>query len=239
MNQLLNNYLSACLHPWLIHDLLNQKRKQKYVKRETPALEIVGAETSASQKVSEKVSEQGEKVGVTFHEAMSISWIFAIFHATYLLIGITMGLNSNEWAGEELAEMMSSASAGIMAYSIFSLLLNVVLFPLYFWLYGRFWINLLKVGTNIFEKIEDEDEVDTRCEEVVAHSFTSYTFLVIPIIGDFLHKLTFFIYLYAGLRRNLGLNLFQAILILLFPLILILLLFFLMLMSFGLMVATF
>ncbi len=234
MNELLNNYLHACLHPWLTHDLLNLRRKQRNVRRETPALEIVGEDTLVAQ----RVKSEEEKVGVTFHEAMSISWIFAIFHATYLLIGMTMGLNSNEWAGEEFAGMMNSASAGIMAYSVFSLLLNVVLFPLYFWLYGRFWINLLKICTNVFEKIEDEEEVESRCEEVVAQSLTSYTFLVIPIIGDFLHKLSFLIFLYAGLRRNLGLNLFQSITILLCPLLLILLLIFLMFMSFALMIAT-
>ena len=143
MNEILNSYINACLHPWLTHDLLNLRRKQNKIKRETPALEIVGEETP-SERVA-PVEERVDKVGVTFQESMSISWIFSIFHATYSLIGITMGLNSVDWAQEELSYVMDNASAGLMAYSIFSLLLNVVLFPLYFWLYGRFWINILKV----------------------------------------------------------------------------------------------
>ena len=169
---------------------------------------------------------------------MSVSWIFIIFHATYSLIGITIGLNSTHCAQEELSYVMSSASAGIASYSIFSLLLNVVLFSLFFWVYGRFWINILKVFTNVFEKYEDEEEIEERCEEVVANSLTAHTFLVIPIVGDFLQKFSFLIYLYAGLRRNLGLNVFQSLLILMCPLILILLAIFLMVMSFGLLIAT-
>ncbi len=240
MNEILNSYINACLHPWLTHDLLNLRRKQNKVKRETPALEIVGDEDTLTDRVAPKVEkvEKEEKVGVTFQESMSISWIFSIFHATYSIIGITMGLNSVDWAQEELSYVMDSASAGLMAYSIFSLLLNVVLFPLYFWLYGRFWINILKVFSNIFEREDNEDEIASRCEEIVANSFSSYTFLVIPIVGDFLHKFSFLIYLYAGLRRNLKLNLLQSILVLLCPLILILLALFLMVMSFGLLIAT-
>jgi len=203
-------------------------------KRQVPTLEIV--EEGKVPVATESPVE--EKVGVSFQESLTISWIFSIFHATYILIGITMGLNSNQWNENEWSSLVDGNSFGLTAYSIFSILLNVVLFPLFFWLYGRFWINILRVFSNIFEKIEDEDELNERCEEVVANSFTSYTYLVIPIIGDFLHKLTFLVYLYAGLRRNLKLNLLQSVLILLCPLLLILLLFFLMLMSIGLLFAT-
>lgn len=97
---------------------------------------------------------------------------------------------------------------------------------------------MVKVFTNVFEKYEDEEEIEERCEEVVANSLTAHTFLVIPIVGDFLQKFSFLIYLYAGLRRNLGLNVFQSLLILMCPLILILLAIFLMVMSFGLLIAT-
>lgn len=236
MNQILNNYINACLHPWLTQDLLNERRSLKH-NFKTPVLGLVEEGGTLPDTIDESELEKN-KIGVTFHEAMSVSWMFIIFHATYSLIGITMGLNSTSWADEEISYVISNASAGLTAYSIFSLLLNVVLFPLFFWVYGRFWINILKVFTNVFEKFDDEDEIRERCEEVVANSLTAHTFLVIPIIGDFLQKFSFLIYLYAGLRRNLGLNLFQSILVLMCPLILILLAFFLMLMSFGLLIAT-
>lgn len=234
MNDILTNYINACLHPWLTHDLLNISRKQVEGKRKSPQLELVG-ETGS---IIESDSSEQEKVGVSFHESMSISWVFTIFQATYALIGITMGLNSVEWAGEDLSAVMDNAAVGLTAYSIFSLLLKVVFFPLFFWIYGRFWINILKVFINIFEKIESEEEIESRCEEIVANSLTAHTFLVIPIIGEFLQKFSFLIYLYAGLRRNLGLNLFQSILVLLCPLLIILLFIFVMIMSFGMLLAT-
>ncbi len=233
MNELLTNYINACLHPWLTHDLLNMRRKQVRVKRESPQLELVDEAVPVAPN-----KESQEKVGVTFQESMSISWIFTIFQATYALIGITMGLNSMEWAQEDFAAVMDNAALGLTAYSIFSLLLKVVFFPLFFWVYGRFWINILKVFINVFEKFEDEDEIASRCEEIVANSLTAHTFLVIPIIGEFLQKFSFLIYLYAGLRRNLELNLFQSILVLLCPLLIILLFIFLMFMSFAMLFAT-
>ncbi len=235
MNELLTNYINACLHPWLTHDLLNSRRKQSRVRREAPQLELVGEEIPP---VAEVVEPEAQRVGVSFHESMSISWIFTIFQATYVLIGITMGLNSIEWAGEDLSALMDNAAVGLTAYSIFSLMLKVVFFPLFFWVYGRFWINILKVFINIFEKFESEEEIESRCEEIVANSLTAHTFLVIPIIGEFLQKFTFLIYLYAGLRRNLGLNLFQSILVLLCPLLIILLFLFVMVMSFAMLIAT-
>lgn len=236
MNELLVNYINAFLHPWLTNDLLNSRRKQGHVRRESPQLELIQEENLVSSVVQEQNEE--DKVGVSFNESMAISWVFTIFQATYVIIGVTMGLNTMQWAHEDLSHVVDNAALTLTAYSIFSLLLKVVFFPLFFWFYGRFWINILKIFTNIFEKFDNENEIDSRCEEIVSNSLTSHAFLVIPIIGDFLHKLSFLVYLYAGLRRNLGLNLFQSILVLLCPLLLILLLLFAMVMSFAMLFAT-
>jgi len=236
MNELLTNYINTFLHPWMTNDLLNRRRKQSQPRRESPQLELIAKNDDISIAMAKE--KQEERVGVSFNESMALSWIFTVFQATYVLIGITMGINTMQWAHEDLSHVVDNVALTLTVYSIFSLLLKVIFFPLFFWFYGRFWINILKIFTNMFEKFENEDEIDMRCEEIVSNSLTTHTFLLIPIIGDFLYKLSFLVYLYAGLRRNLELNLFQSILVLLCPLLLILLLLFVIVMSFAMLFAT-
>lgn len=238
MNELLSDYIFTFLHPWLTNDLLNQRRKQSHgsVRRKSPQLELIARDDDVSTVVPKE--SEAVDIGVSFNESMAVSWIFTIFQATYVMIGITMGLGTMQWAHQDFSHVVGNVALAFSAYSIFSLLLKVIFFPLFFWLYGRFWINILKIFANMFEKFENEEEIDARCEEIVSNSLTAHTFLVIPIIGDFLEKFSFLVYLYAGLRRNLGLNLFQSILVLLCPLLLILLLLFVMVMSFAMLFAT-
>ena len=231
MNELLLQYLNSFLHPWVTQDILSGRRTHRAEALATPLLQIVDEEQP------EEVYTE-EKVGVNLHESLTISWLFSIFNATYIIIGMTMGLHTLELAEKGLSESVGLNAGNYLAYSIFTVLMKIVFFPLIFWFYGRFWVSIIKIFANLFEKGLEVDDLDEICEEVVANSLTGHTFLVIPILGEVLQKLSFLIYLFAGLRRNIGFNVLQSALVLLCPLILILFAFFLMFMSFALLISS-
>lgn len=226
MNEILNNYLHSFLHPWQTQDLLRRQREYHSEVEGLGQLELV--EDREKKKLR-------EDIGVTFEQSLCVSWILVIFNAFYSLIGMFMGLHL--FQSFNVDESFINYSESMLGFtSIFFLILKVIFFPLVFWFYGKFWVNIIKVFANLFEKEADVEKIG---QEIVSHAFTTHTFLVIPIIGLLLHRVANVVYLFGGLKRNLGFNTFQSILVILCPLILLLFSFFLMAVSVAMMLTGF
>jgi hypothetical protein len=226
MNEILNNYLHSFLHPWQTQELLRSKRIYNGEVENSAQLELV-------ERREEK--QFSEDVGVTFEQSLIVSWLFVIFNAVYSLIGMFMGLHLFE--SFSVPNTLISYSQSLLGFtSIFFLVLKVVFFPLVFWLYGKFWVNIIKVFAGLFEKEGNAEKIGL---DIVSQAFTTHTLLVIPIIGLLLHRVANLVYIFGGLRKNLGFSVMQATLVVLCPLFLILFSFFLMTISIGMMLTGF
>lgn len=228
MNEVLNQYLLSCLHPWHTQELLRSKR---YHNKEVDGSNVIELVQNRDEKKVE------ENLGVTFLESLSISWLFRVFYASYSLIGMFMGLHLFE-SFSLPGTAISTGQSWVSSIAIFFLLLKLVFFPLYFWLYGKFWINIIKIFAQLFEK-DDMGNIDKVSEEIYANSMSSHTFLVIPIFGELFHRIGNIIFIFGGLRRNLQLSVLQSSLVIICPLLLILFTFFLMGLSLAMLLSGF
>lgn len=220
MSDILNNYILSFLHPWRTQELLRERRQVKKEMLEVNQLELV------SEKNTDLLEEE---VGVSFEQSLCVSWLFVIMNGFYVMIGYFMGLETfKSFALED--QILDSFQVIWTSIWILFFLGKLVLFPLYFWLYAKFWVNIIKVFSSLFEKGEDVEEAS---EQIVSNAFTSHTFMVIPIVGEFLYRITNLIYLFGGLKRNLSFNNLQAGLVILCPLLLFLFAMFMMMLSVG------
>lgn len=225
MNETLSSYLNSFIHPWKTQEFLRSQREYIEEVKTLSPLELV-------EDREEKIPK-GEDLQITFEQSLSISWLFVIFNTTYSLIGMMMGFNLYESVSLP-GSIIPWGQTYLGFTTIFFTIMRVVFFPLIFWFYGKFWINIIKMFGNLYEKEEDLEEI---AEEIVTHAFTSHTFLVIPIVGLFLHRITNIIYLFSGLRKNLGLSVMQALLVVVCPLFIVLFAAFMMFLSFGMMIS--
>ncbi len=220
MSDILNNYILSFLHPWTTQELLKERRELRNEIRDQAQLELVQEENSSLLE---------EEVGVSFEQSLCVSWLFVIMNGFYVMIGYFMGLETfKSFALED--QLLDHFQVLWTSFWIISFLARLVFFPLYFWLYGKFWINIIKVFSSLFEKGENVDHIS---EEIVSNAFTSHTLMVIPIVGEFLYRVTNLIYLFGGLKRNLSFNNLQAGLVIICPLLLFLFALFMMMLSVG------
>lgn len=231
MNDILHNYLLSFLHPWHTQDLLSKTRSFESRVDEQAPLELV---ESREERHLDEESKEG--LLLTFEQSLIVSWLFMIFSAVYTLIGMQMG--TDIYKAFLVSEELIPYSKYFLGFtSIFFLILRVIFFPLIFWFYGKFWVSIIKMFGTLFEKNEENSEEIAK--EIVTHAFTTHTFLVIPVIGLLLHRIANIVYIFSGLRRNMGFNVFQSTLVVLCPVLMILFLGFLVVVSFAMMLSGF
>ena len=168
----------------------------------------------------QKDNEVGD-VGVNFFEALSVSWVMAVFKAAYALLAVAWGVHLFHLYYDAPFDISNLLDAN-QKIIIFSILLKVVLFPLHLWIYYKVWLYSIKFFASIADLKEYSEEVGSQ---VISNALTAHTFLLIPVFGDAIFHGAFMIYLYAGLRRNLGLSIVQSLVVLIIPLFLIFLVF--------------
>ena len=95
----------------------------------------------------------------------------------------------------------------------------MVLFPLGAFVFVKFWGLLLRFFIRLYElPVKDEERA---VDEVVAGSLTSHMFLVVPIFGEIAKHISSMVFLFAGLRSNLGMSVLQALMVVISPLFII------------------
>jgi hypothetical protein len=156
----------------------------------------------------------------------------ACIKAIYGIVALYTGLAGAQYLSESGNIAIMGSDLTKYQWTIITLILNVVLFPLFILIYTRFWIAIVKFFGNIFNKTY---QLDAIASETVNHALVSYTFYLIPIFGPIIQAIAFIIYLYAGLKNNLQLSLLQSIVVIITPLFIVFLLLTLMTVMFVMM----
>jgi hypothetical protein len=205
MNNILNRYFLTFLHPFAQQEEFYKKRLLFKEEQRLKSFELV------KQNEDQSVSETS---GLGLIETLSVSWIFHLIQTFYALLALLLGLQSAQlFMGNEEFSFISLRQNET---AIFFLLLKVTLFPLIFWFYVKFWVNIIKLCSHIFEIDEDIEEIS---QQIVNGAFTTHAFLTIPLFGGIVQHFARLLYLFAGLRRNLRLNVWQSLFILMVPVI--------------------
>ncbi|MCP4912196.1 MAG: hypothetical protein GY909_03675 [Oligoflexia bacterium] len=226
MTEVLNLYFNCALHPFAQQEYF---RKRRLIGRYDNQLSLVDEENL------EEVKKATKTEGLTIIEALSCSWLMYFFKAFYDLMALYLGWSAFQIFQGDNLDLFAYQEAG-QKIAIYSILLKVVLFPLFLWFYTKLWINIIKMSNHIFG---DEVDIDHVAEQIVHSSLSTHIFLVIPFFGEVVQFFTSLFYIYAGLRRNLGLNKFQSLLVLLTPAFLVFLAMTLMMISIVMLILSF
>lgn len=211
MTEVLNLYFHSLLHPFKVQEFFRKDRELKQLAKE--------------ERIFTVVEDEPLKVtGLTFIESMSVSWLFYFFKSFYDILAIYIGWNAFTTLNPVESEYLASINLATNKIVLFGIIFKVILFPLGLWLYSKFWVNIIKLFSVLFEKDKDNEKIAV---EIVNQSLSTHAYLVVPFFGELIQLLANMVYLYAGLRRNLELNRVQSLLVIISPLILFLLILFL------------
>lgn len=209
MGTLFFNYISTFLHPFAGHEKLREIR-ESMLSKEHDRITII---------TNENVSEAPIKL--SFLEAMSISWAMRMVYAFYAILSINFGVAASK-------VMNDSESFGNLFFKNFPMktqqmvllttLMAAIFYPLTMWIYTKFWGVIIKFFANLFSI---KGNVDQMSEEVVNHSLVSNFFFLIPVFGEVAKHFSSLIYIFAGLRKNLGMTALQASVVIFSPIFLV------------------
>lgn len=157
---------------------------------------------------------------LTLMEAISVSWIFAICQAIYVVLSILLGVV----AADSFQEMNLPISWEPQKVMLIYTIAEVILFPLWAWLYAKVWAVFISFAMRLFNLMDSEQECSEKIDEIVSVAYTSHVFLMVPVFGAVIKFIAFLLYLFAGLKKNLNLSSIQSIFVILSPLLLIMLL---------------
>jgi hypothetical protein len=215
VKELFRNYINIFFHPFISHEELRSKRSDI---DHGHVLSVVGGAEFNRGKV---VLDEGNSGEVTFTEALGVSWVFLMIKTFYSLIFIHIGIHFFQYLGnhtEFKKILLPGLQVGSQKLSLFIVLLEVALFPLFVWVYVKFWSVIILFFSNLFETPNSEEGV----RQVVNYSLTSHFFYLIPIFGELGKHVSSLFLIFAGLKRNLGLNNLQSLLVIVSPLIMFL-----------------
>lgn len=210
MIDILARYIEIFLHPFSVHRNMRLQRLGRYV--------------------------NGRKNGIDLAEAISISWIWYMVQGFFVLLTIstTSHLYDNIETESIIGSMIiDSWQRATMRITIMTILVGVVFFPVYEYIYFRLYTVVVRFYTELFKL----DTTQEAIEQTVQFSMVGNTFLVLPIIGRMLSLFSTCLYLFAGLRNNMGMTNLQSCITMVTPLFVLMLalgLFFtLIIMAFG------
>ena len=206
MRVIFYNYFQALLHPIKFHKYLREVRNK--VKNQPS----YGQKLRIANDGETDPKALGEMFRLSFFESLSISWGFVILQALYSYLGLWLGKNLMEHLGWG-SGVGFSGKKYILIYEIGI----VVIFPLLTLVYVKVWSYLIIFFGILYDKEEESSEV---ANDIMTTSLSTYAFLAIPIIGEFIQKLTFIFYIFVGLKENMKLGNLQSFLVILSPLIL-------------------
>ncbi len=202
MTKILYGYFTYFLHPLKVNYYFRKNREDARAHTK-PFL----VDDEASLKLEEDVLQ------LDFSDVLLISWIFVLINCIYSLLLLNLGatllrmVDTTGNLGEKL---------GNPRWMIFFTLAQAVLFPVVFYVFAKIWAKIVEFFALIFNpEIEDVESVSSQ---IVAVSLSTHTFLLVPVLGTFIFYMAFFVYLFGGLKYNLGLRTLPGILTILSPL---------------------
>ncbi len=201
MTKILFGYFNYFLHPLKVNFHF-RKNREDFRAISTPFL--LDEETS--------LIYEDDIFQLDFAHVLSISWIFVIISSIYSLFLLNLGAF--------LLKMVDPS--GILVNNlgnpktiIFFNFFQVIFFPMGFYVFAKLWEKIILFFALIFNpEIEDAEAV---CSQIVSVALSAHTFLLVPVLGTFIFYLAFAVYLFGGLKYNLGLKTLPAILTILSP----------------------
>ncbi|TDJ04407.1 MAG: hypothetical protein E2O68_08265 [Deltaproteobacteria bacterium] len=192
MSEIFYSYFSYFLHPFKVNSYFRKKRQDFY----GPFL------------VDQNVPEERDFLELDFYQILIVSWPFFIIHSFYSIFFINVA--NFVVMSFDVGEMINPH---IMIYAA---LVQVTFFPLVFWAYAKLWVVIVEFFASLFSL--DEKKIEEVSGQVVGVSLVSHVFLLVPIIGGVIRHFAFLVYLFAGLRKNLGLSVTKSFMVILSPL---------------------
>ena len=198
MADIINNYFSFILNPFSYHKRLKNNLSQ-----------------------FELGDNSKEKIrNLEFHEVLVISWIFLMISTVYSLVSINLSHFVFETWGNDLG-MISKFMVGnvidLQIFAIMIILTEVVMFPIILFFYAKMWKFIIGINISLFNIDVSNEEKEKKINQVVNYSFTSYTFLIIPVFGNMLNMFSNFFYIFSGLRTQFNLTRSQSTFTLISP----------------------
>jgi hypothetical protein len=92
---------------------------------------------------------------------------------------------------------------------------GAVIFPITRFFVIEFWSVFLRFMAGMLDYKGDKHSM---VEHIMVSAQSSYIFVLVPILGDFVQKIAGFVLMYGGIKKQLGTSTFLTILILLAPL---------------------
>lgn len=201
MTKILYGYFTYFLHPLQVNNYFRKNREEA---RALTGPFLLDEETS--------LVLRDDILNLDFSHVLSVSWVFVIINCIYSLLLLNLGaflLRLVDTSGVLASNFSNPKSL------IFFTLAQAVFFPLGFYFFAKIWEKIVTFFALIFNpEIEDIEAVS---EQVVAVSLTTHTFLLIPILGSFIFYIAFAIYLFGGLKYNLGFKTLPALMTILSP----------------------
>ena len=208
MKVIFYNYFQALFHPIKFHKYLREDREK--VKNHSG----YGQKLRIANDGEGDPKVLGKMFRLNFFESLSISWGFTILQALYSYLGL--------WLGKYLMNYLGWGAGGgfsgkkyILIYEIGS----VVIFPVLTLVYVKIWSYLIVFFGILYDKEEESSEV---ANDIMTTSLSTYAFLAIPIMGEFIQKLSFIFYIFVGLKENMKLGNLQSFLVIISPILLFL-----------------
>jgi hypothetical protein len=201
MTKIFYGYFTYFLHPLQVNNYF-RKNREEVMALSTPFL--VDEETS--------LKLESDILQLDFTDVLSVSWIFVLINSFYSLLFLNIGaaiLNRIDPTGIMVSNLGSPRSM------IFFTLTQAIFFPLGFYIFAKFWEKIIIFFALVFNP--DVENVDDVSEQVVSVSLSTHTFLLVPVLGPFIFFIAFAIYLFGGLKYNLGFRTLPALFTILSP----------------------
>ncbi|EQC51397.1 hypothetical protein M901_2458 [Bacteriovorax sp. DB6_IX] len=195
------------MHPIKSHrDFANQRMEQERMKK-LRNFTLVDQDDPVTEK---------KGLVLDFATFAFISWVFVFIFSIYSLSFFHLSEIIKPVIEEEgfLSGLLSSNDFQKKLF-LFSLLFEVVFFPLAAWVYVKFWRVIISFFASLFDKQVEAEGLD----EVVNTSLVGNFFLVIPILGKLFKSISQIFYIFLGLKHNLKFTTIQSFIVVISPLI--------------------
>lgn len=191
--QLFETYLLPIVHPFRIHRHFHMN------------LPLPGRE--------------GESVGaLNLSEALLFSWMFAVLKGLMRIVLINIFIQSFiSFQSENFPFFeMVAQEAGLTTYYflLFSAMLDIVFFPILTMVTTEFWAQVIRIFAKLMKFEGDSEEA---AHQITVTALSSYVFFLVPLIGELIQTIMYYLMLYAGLRENLRASKSLAFVILVAP----------------------
>lgn len=153
-------------------------------------------------------------------EAVCLSWLFKIMEGGFILLSLYLAEVSTRFVETNYSKIFVFFDPNYLSQKIIlaTTILMVIFFPLISYSYIVISKAIIKFCMDLF-KIEDQPEA---VNQVISHSFSSNILLCVPIFGSIFRNIAGHLFIYSGLRNNIGMSSKQASVTMLAPVILML-----------------